>query len=165
MELKKLIESGLNYIEFPDYDPQNGITINQLIEVREHILQIDEARYQKLFPTAFDLDQKEHHYDSDGFEYYVDETTGLLKSCKLYQSAIKLAFTPPLKFSFELPFSEDKTHPDKTQLIYNYLNEIDHFFTHSIYLYLIGKDSVDKRNFQEPGLKSVFMKIPVQTDK
>lgn len=136
MNLEELIFAGLDYIGF---EKPNDITVNLIIEVRKYLLQKSEQWYEEKFPEAYKYDIKERRkklndrsYGYDGIKYYFGNDIKL-ESCILHDDSTKekQIFSPPLVLEtcFSLRFSGVRR---KAYYKYEYINEIDHFFTYCI---------------------------------
>ncbi len=134
-ELEKLIKKGLNYIEF---DTNDQISINLLFKLREYLFSQTCEWYKDKFLEAYKFDigntrkWNDTYYSDDGIKYYCDD--GSLNKCIPHGGKEEIDIDPPIK---HVPFH---CYPTKSgAFYYYYINEIDHFFTHCINNWLIGK--------------------------
>ncbi|MBR0039259.1 MAG: hypothetical protein IJP71_04595 [Lachnospiraceae bacterium] len=159
-EIRDYIISGLKYIGFLDIDEDRNIDVNLIVEVREYLEAQSNEWYEKLFNEAYDYDKDESKpkkYSYDEIIYNVNNMH--LVSCELYakeetyKNKRNQNFQPPILLS-----NLDEVDKYENKYGFKYINEIDHFFTHYINNYLIGKGcriSEDK----DPGLFLIKNKI------
>ena len=152
---------GLKYIGFLGMDEDRNIDVNLIVEVRKYLEAQSNEWYEKLFNEAYDYDKdesKQKKYNYDEIIYNVNNMH--LISCKLYsendkkyKNKITQNFQPPILLS-------NIDEVDKYENIdgFKYINEIDHFFTHYINNYLIGKGCSISES-KEPGLFLIKEKI------
>lgn len=164
MELKELIESGLKYIEFQDADSQIEITIDLLIKIRMFLFSKSADWYSEKFHEAYLYDigdtrnTDDAYYSVDGLSYYVDEKMNF-KSCDLFHNKNKnCEFSDSCpRFTYHLNKSRKKVNGEWIKrYIYYYINEIDHFFTYCIDLFLSGENIGNFNKIKDNGLLLIY---------
>ena len=148
MELRDLIINGLRYIEFlapnaPTEPPV--ISVELMINIRIFLQMRTDEWYIEKFPEAFLFDMGmtrkpgDAYYSNDGITYTFNDKM-LLTKCELYYKGKDqeiIAKKPQEELNLKVPFSFH-FYKSGDKFGYNYINEIDHFFTHCINNYLLG---------------------------
>ena len=122
---------------------QGELSFDALFTVRRYLREsLTDAAYKARFPRTFAYDHKKDRtrYSDDGCFYYGhrDGTCLAIDSYTLYGDPAKAVYS--LSPAVQLPagwFAADGKAPGS--YTYNYLNEIDHFFSYWIVKYLLTK--------------------------
>ena len=139
--LKTLIENGVRYMEIPYVNHINYIIdMNLLMVIREFIASKSDIWYMNYFKKAYDIDKEYKNggskkiYSDDGIKYYCKEK--ILDKCILYPKKKNVEVT----FNNEIKISSLYTKSNEGYYTYEYINEIDHFFTHAINSFILMKN-------------------------
>ena len=157
---EELIRKGLIYIGFPN--SERVINMELLIKIRDFInMKTAESNewYRKKFDQAYRIDKGEiegKSYSDDGIQYFFkDDSKQELEKYILHESKVETELLPTIKCDL----GENDNYIKKgSYYSYNYINEIDHFFTHCINNYLTSKACVFGKK-TEKGIVSVKMSI------
>ena len=133
--LKTLIENGVRYMEIPYVNHINYIIdMNLLMVIREFIASKSDIWYMNY---RIDIDYKngkcKKKYSDDGIKYYCKGE--ILDKCILYHEQKNVEET----FDNEIKISSLYTKRNEEYYTYEYINEIDHFFTHAINSFILMK--------------------------
>ena len=139
--LEELIKSGLEYIGMP-FSENEDINIELLFNIRKFVFDKSNEWYQIKFSDAYNFDigvdrkKDDTYYSDDGIKYFFNDNMEL-ESYTLYDSNERIDLSSPVKCKWT--FHYDK-QGGKEHFFYNYINEVDHFFTYCINKYLTSKD-------------------------
>ena len=140
-DLKTLIENGVRYMKIPYVNHINYvIDMNLLMVIREFITPQSDEWYKNHFKKAYDIDKEYKNggskktYSDDGIKYCCEGE--ILDECILYHKEKKVKVT----FNNEIKISPLYTKRNEEYYTYEYINEIDHFFTHAINSFILMKN-------------------------
>lgn len=166
-EVKTLIDDGLTYIGYKEKEDEVKVSVNLIIEIRQFLVSKTREWYKEKFPEAFEFNMgttrkaSDYYYSNDGLTYFFDENKSLNR-CILYNGKKEIDFDPRIQYSGDFYKKRGKIS-NEICFGYNYLNEIDHFFTHAINYYLLvsGKEKGDNGCYfnREPGMNEVYNTI------
>lgn len=138
--LKTLIENGVRYMEIPYVNHINYIIdMNLLMVIREFIASKSDIWYRNYFKNAYSIDinykngKCKKKYSNDGIKYYCKGE--IFDKCILYPKSKNIKET----FDNEIKISSLYTKSNGEYYTYEYINEIDHFFTHAINSFILMK--------------------------
>ena len=147
-DLKTLIENGVRYMKIPYVNHINYIIdMNLLMVIREFIVSKSDIWYMNYFKKAYDFDIKykngklKKKYSKDGIKYYCKGE--ILDKCILYPKKKNIEVT----FNNEIKISALYTKSNEGYYTYEYINEIDHFFTHAINGFILMEKEKEKKSW------------------
>ena len=135
-EAKNLVRNGLKYLEYPNNE-RVDINMELLINIRKFIFEQSNTVYYERFPDAYNYDigidrkREDTYYDEDGIRYYFDSNMEKLEAYTLCGGEYK-ELDSPIKCNWTFHYQKTEDKKERRCFLYNYINEIDHFFTYCI---------------------------------